>query len=57
VIVGTIQDVCGRGLSLRAIADREGDRRESIMTLLKVVLDLLAVHYGMMPRQKTVAKY
>lgn len=55
-IVGTIQDVCGRALSVRAIAEREGDRRKSIITLLKVGLDMLAVHYGMMPRQKLAAK-
>ncbi|TPN38797.1 hypothetical protein FKO01_05635 [Mesorhizobium sp. B2-3-3] len=28
-------------------------KTESIITLLKVGLDLLAVHYGMMPRGKT----
>jgi hypothetical protein len=39
----------GRGLSVRAIADW----RESIIALLKVGPDLLAVHCGMMPARKT----
>ncbi|TPK96231.1 MULTISPECIES: DUF6456 domain-containing protein [unclassified Mesorhizobium] len=39
------------GQSVKAIAERSGEGRDVVVKLLKVGLDLLAVHYGMMGRR------
>jgi len=36
---------------VKAVSERTGDGRDVVVKLLKVGLDLLAVHYGMMGRR------
>jgi hypothetical protein len=43
-----VRKTCLEGQSVKAIAERSGEGRDVVVKLLKVGLDLLAVHYGMM---------
>lgn len=47
-VADVVRKVCLEGQSVKAIAERTGDGRDVVVKLLKVGLDLLAVHYGMM---------
>ena len=52
VIIGkwaaVVQKVCCAGESVKGVAEQTGEGRDVVTKLLKVGLDLLAVHYGMM---------
>jgi len=50
-VADVVRKVCLEGQSVKAIAERTGDGRDVVVKLLKVGLDLLAVHYGMMGRR------
>lgn len=54
-IVGVVVSVCGHGMSLREIAAKTGDPRASLLTLLRIGLDNLAVHYKISERPKRTA--
>jgi hypothetical protein len=43
-----VQKICCTGESVKSLADRNGEPRDVVTKLLKVGLDMLAVHYGMM---------
>jgi len=43
-----VQKVCCAGESVKGVAEQTGEGRDVVTKLLKVGLDLLAVHYGMM---------
>lgn len=47
-VAEVVRKVCLEGQSVKVIAERTGDGRDVVVKLLKVGLDLLAVHYGMM---------
>ncbi|OHV69350.1 hypothetical protein LCM4577_22405 [Mesorhizobium sp. LCM 4577] len=46
-----VRKICLEGQSVKAVAERSGEGRDVVVKLLKVGLDLLAVHYGMMGRR------
>ncbi|TPK88878.1 hypothetical protein FJ934_25720 [Mesorhizobium sp. B2-4-12] len=46
-----VQKVCCTGGSIKSLAEQTGEGRDVVTKLLKVGLDLLAVHYGMMTRR------
>lgn len=46
-----VRKVCLEGQSVKAIAEHTSDGRDVVVKLLKLGLDLLAVHYGMMGRR------
>ncbi|CDX18447.1 conserved hypothetical protein [Mesorhizobium plurifarium] len=46
-----VRKICLEGQSVKAVAERSGEGRDVVVKLLKVGLDLLAVHYGMMGRK------
>ncbi|TIT74394.1 MAG: hypothetical protein E5W57_25905 [Mesorhizobium sp.] len=50
-VAEVVRKICLEGQSVKAIAERSGDGRDVVVKLLKVGLDLLAVHYGMMGRR------
>jgi hypothetical protein len=50
-VMEVVRKVCLEGQSVKAIAERTGEGRDVVVKLLKVGLDLLAVHYGMMGRR------
>ncbi|RVD69426.1 hypothetical protein EN751_26085 [Mesorhizobium sp. M4A.F.Ca.ET.029.04.2.1] len=50
-VADVVRKVCLEGQSVKAIAERSGDGRDVVVKLLKVGLDLLAVHHGMMGRK------
>lgn len=54
-IVGVVVSVCGHGMSLREIAAKTGDPRASLLTLLRIGLDNLAMHYQITARPKRTA--
>ncbi|MER8441427.1 hypothetical protein NKH36_34145 [Mesorhizobium sp. M1312] len=43
-----VQKVCCQGETVKSLAEQTGEPRDVVSKLLKVGLDLLAVHYGMM---------
>ena len=47
-VVAVVQKVCCAGESVKGVAEQTGEGRDVVTKLLKVGLDLLAVHYGMM---------
>ncbi|TIO63594.1 MAG: hypothetical protein E5Y00_22550, partial [Mesorhizobium sp.] len=51
-VAEVVRKICLEGQSVKAIAERTGDGRDVVVKLLKVGLDLLAVHYGMMMGRK-----
>ncbi|TGS16104.1 hypothetical protein EN852_010835 [Mesorhizobium sp. M2E.F.Ca.ET.209.01.1.1] len=50
-VAEVVRKTCLEGQSVKAIAERSGEGRDVVVKLLKVGLDLLAVHYGMMGRK------
>ncbi|AZO70380.1 MAG: hypothetical protein E5V92_30690 [Mesorhizobium sp.] len=50
-VAEVVRKICLEGQSVKAIAERSGEGRDVVMKLLKLGLDLLAVHYGMMGRR------
>ena len=46
-----VRQVCCVGGSIKSLAEQTGEGRDVVTKLLKVGLDLLAVHYGMMGRR------
>jgi hypothetical protein len=50
-VAEVVRRICLEGQSVKAIAERTGDGRDVVVKLLKVGLDLLAVHYGMIGRR------
>nr|WP_281005313.1 DUF6456 domain-containing protein [Mesorhizobium sp. DCY119] len=51
-IVGVVVSVCGHGMSLREISAKTGDPRASLLTLLRIGLDNLAMHYQITARPR-----
>ncbi|MBZ9761628.1 DUF6456 domain-containing protein [Mesorhizobium sp. CA8] len=51
-VAEVVRKICLEGQSVKAIAERSGEGRDVVVKLLKVGLDLLAVHYGMMMGKK-----
>jgi hypothetical protein len=47
-VAGVVQKVCCHGESVKSLAEQSGEPRDVVAKLLKVGLDILAVHYGMM---------
>lgn len=47
-VAAVVQKVCCAGESVKGVAEQTGEGRDVVTKLLKVGLDLLAVHYGMM---------
>lgn len=47
-VAAVVQAVCCAGGSIKSLAEQTGEGRDVVTKLLKVGLDLLAVHYGMM---------
>lgn len=45
-IIGVVEDICGKGMTVKAVADQNRDQRFAVVKLLKIGLDILAVHYG-----------
>ncbi|WP_348631780.1 hypothetical protein [Mesorhizobium sp. M6A.T.Cr.TU.017.01.1.1] len=43
-----VHKVCCHGETVKSLAEQTGETREVVVKLLKVGLDLLAVHYGVM---------
>ncbi len=50
-VADAVRSICLEGQSVKAHAERTGEGRDVVVKLLKVGLDLLAVHYGMMGRR------
>ncbi|MGX5800654.1 DUF6456 domain-containing protein [Bradyrhizobium sp. Arg314] len=50
-VAEVVRKICLEGQSVKALAEHSGDGRDVVVKLLKVGLDLLAVHYGMMGRK------
>ncbi|TPI12728.1 hypothetical protein FJW06_16190 [Mesorhizobium sp. B4-1-3] len=50
-VADVVRKICLEGQSVKAVAERSGEGRDVVVKLLKVGLDLLAVHYGMMGRR------
>ena len=51
-LADAVRKICLEGQSVKALAERTGEGRDVVVKLLKVGLDLLAVHYGMMLMRK-----
>ena len=51
-VAGAVRRICLEGQSVKALAEMTGEPRDVAVKLLKVGLDLLAVHYGMMMGRK-----
>jgi hypothetical protein len=47
-VAAVVRKVCCAGESVKSLAEQSGEGRDVVAKLLKVGLDLLAVHYGMM---------
>ena len=50
-VAEVVRKTCLEGQSVKAIAERTGEGRDVVVKLLKIGLDLLAVHFGMMGRK------
>ena len=50
-VAAIVRGVCLEGQSVKALAERTGEGRDVVVKMLKIGLDLLAVHYGMMGRK------
>jgi len=50
-MVVEVQKVCYARETVNGVREQTGERRNVVTKLLKVRLDLLAVHYGMMMRR------
>lgn len=51
-MVNIMDDVCGRFMSIKAIADRDRNVRDVVKKLLCMALDKLAVYYRIVPAPK-----
>ena len=51
-VADAVRNICLEGQSVKSLAERTGEGRDVVVKLLKVGLDLLAVHYGMMLMRK-----
>jgi hypothetical protein len=51
-LADAVRQICLEGQSVKSLAERTGEGRDVVVKLLKVGLDLLAVHYGMMLMRK-----
>lgn len=54
-IEGVVEAVCCHGTSLRELSALTHDPREALLWLLRIGLDNLAFHYGIVPRPKQKA--
>lgn len=54
-IVGIVDAVCISGQSIKQISERTRDPRDALVRLLKIGLDNLTYHYGIVPRPKQKA--
>ncbi|MBN9268714.1 MAG: hypothetical protein J0J15_00410, partial [Mesorhizobium sp.] len=50
-VAAIVRGVCLEGQSVKALAERTGEGRDVVVKMLKIGLDLLAVHYGMLGRK------
>jgi hypothetical protein len=50
-VAEVVRKFCLEGQSVKAVAEGSGEGRDVVVKLLKVGLDLLAVHFGMMGRR------
>jgi hypothetical protein len=50
-VAAVVREVCLEGQSVKSLAEQNGEPRDVVVKLLKLGLDLLAVHYGMMGRR------
>jgi hypothetical protein len=51
-LADAVRNICLEGQSVKALAERTGEGRDVVVKLLKIGLDLLAVHYGIMLMRK-----
>ena len=51
-VAGVVQKVCCAGELVKSLAEQSGEPRDVVTKLLKIGLDILAVHYGMMLMRK-----
>ncbi|MER8883561.1 DUF6456 domain-containing protein [Mesorhizobium sp. M0663] len=51
-IAGIVQKVCCADATVKSLAEQAGEPRDVVVKLLKIGLDILAVHYGMMLMRK-----
>lgn len=51
-VEGVVQKICCAGESAKSLAEQTGEPRDVVTKLLKIGLDILAVHYGMMLMRK-----
>ncbi|UVK37815.1 hypothetical protein LHFGNBLO_004906 [Mesorhizobium sp. AR10] len=51
-VAGVVQKVCCTGESVKSLAQQSSEPRDVVTKLLKIGLDILAVHYGMMLMRK-----
>ena len=51
-VADAVRAICLEGQSVKSVAERNGEGRDVVVKLLKLGLDLLAVHYGMMLMRK-----
>ncbi|CAN7479755.1 DUF6456 domain-containing protein [Mesorhizobium amorphae] len=50
-VSAVVQKICCAGDSVKSLAGQTGEARDVVSKMLKIGLDLLAVHYGMMGRR------
>ena len=51
-VAAVVQKVCCAGGSIKSLAEQTGEGRDVVTKLLKVGLDVLAVHYGIMMERR-----